>query len=227
MTICEGIILTKCVSLIYNLYINIFFAKEECFMDEKYTRQKHKKIATNPIKENILTNTLKNLKNTIMLLAYKQQYLINEWLNKWNYYLLNENSFKSNSLKYYKRGEIILADFGYNVGNEIGGVHYAIVIEKNNSKANSLIVVVPICSLEDIQAKNNLHNSEIYLGQIIGDVECYAKPLQIRTISKQRIYKPKYPNQKILKVNSDILNKIDEQILKILTNVSIDKTSKL
>ena len=46
----------------------------------------------------------------------------------------------------YKRGQIILADFRPSVGNELKGMHFAIVLSKNDSPNNGVITVIPLSS---------------------------------------------------------------------------------
>ena len=56
------------------------------------------------------------------------------WLEHWTTFLSFESKFRSTSLRRYKRGEIIKVHLGYNIGSEEGGLHYCVVVEKNNSK---------------------------------------------------------------------------------------------
>ena len=60
--------------------------------------------------------------------------IIKDWLLKWATYLQREESFSPSTLKYYKQGEVVLVDFGFRVGDEFGGRHYAVVLEKRNNK---------------------------------------------------------------------------------------------
>ncbi len=175
-------------------------------------REKHKKKFTTPIQESVLQTILHRLKEVIMTLSYKQQHLLGQWIQQWGSYLSNEKEFDPNKLRYYKRGEILLVDFGYNVGSELGGIHYAVVVESNNNKASGQIVVIPISSMEKGVGIDKLHKSEVYLGKAIGDVESYAKTLQIRAISKQRIRRPKYSGQHIGRISSATLSEIDKRI---------------
>ena len=52
------------------------------------------------------------------------------WLEDYVRFLKREVTFQPNSLKRYKRGEIIKVHLGYNIGSEEGGLHYAVVIDK-------------------------------------------------------------------------------------------------
>lgn len=86
------------------------------------------------------------------------------WLEDWVTFLNFENEFSPSSLRTYKRGEIIKAHLGYNVGSEEGGLHYCVVIEKNNSKNSPVLTVVPLTSLKQKNDINHLHKGCIYLG---------------------------------------------------------------
>ena len=178
---------------------------------------KHKKAITEPLRADVLIDTLAALTKSIMRLDNKQQHIVNDWLVTWSKYLDFEGTFDPRRLVYYKRGDIVLAHFGYNVGNELGGVHYAIVVECDNNLTSGIVTVVPLSSLEDGKTENDLHKSEICLGRIIGDVDCYAMPLQMRPISKLRIIKPKHKAHGKMTVSGKLLNKIDEQLQRNFT----------
>lgn len=95
------------------------------------------------------------------------------WLNTWsNNYLLNEQSFNYNELIAYKRGMVVKADFGFNVGSEQGGLHYALVIENNNDKSNKTVMVIPLGSLPDNKAPEDIiEKNEVFLGYSLFDEE--------------------------------------------------------
>jgi len=173
---------------------------------------KHKKKITVSLNIPDFVNNLTILINSITSLDNKKQYLINDWLGVWSTYIAFESKFDPKRLVYYKRGDIIHAHFGYNVGNELGGTHYAVVVENNNNNASGILTVVPISSLEEGKTKNDLYKTEVYLGKIIGNTECFAMPTHIRPISKLRIIKPKRKNDGKITLPSDLLDKIDEQI---------------
>ena len=186
-------------------------------------KPKHKKIITDSFAATELAETLTMLTESIASLDTKQQHMVNDWLNIWSKYLLFENTFDSKRLVYYRRGDIVLAHFGYNVGSEFGGSHYAVVVENNNNISNTLVTVVPISSLEADKTKDDLHKTEVFLGKIIGaDIECFAMPIQIRPISKLRIIKPKHKSDGKITVPGELLDKIDEQIKIIFTKPKID-----
>ncbi|MCH5297825.1 MAG: type II toxin-antitoxin system PemK/MazF family toxin [Ruminococcus sp.] len=149
----------------------------------------------------------------------KQQHIMVEWLDEWCKYLSFEKSFVPQKLKFYKRGDIVLAHFGYNIGSELGGTHYAVVVEKDNNKASNTVTVVPLSSLADDKTQEDLHKSEVYLGKIFpnSDKQSYAKPLQIRAVSKIRIIKPKTTKDNQYKLNGSQLQQIDDKIKELFT----------
>jgi mRNA-degrading endonuclease toxin of MazEF toxin-antitoxin module len=95
----------------------------------------------------------------------KKQKLIAKWLSKYAYYLTTETSFKPSFLKRYQRGEIIMVDLGYRIGNEEGGPHYAVVLDKNNSPHSGIITILPLSSKKPTYTPNRYTldlGSEIY-----------------------------------------------------------------
>ncbi|HAP8019376.1 TPA: type II toxin-antitoxin system PemK/MazF family toxin, partial [Enterococcus faecium] len=46
----------------------------------------------------------------------------------------------------YKRGTIVYVDFGVNVGYELSGNHFAIVLNNKDNSKNGVVCVVPISS---------------------------------------------------------------------------------
>ena len=151
--------------------------------------------------------------------------------------------------KYYtfKRGTVVLIDFSPQVGSEIKGKHYAIVITKKDRNTNELLTVIPLTSkfhkyhidFGD-EIKICIYNELVrlltfslnHLDITIEDYKkienkyaslqehTYGKVHQITTISKLRIIKPINHHDPIrkLKVSNEILNKIDQAIIELFTN---------
>lgn len=107
--------------------------------------------------------------NTLMSTYIKNPNLISNadklayWLEDYCRFLNFEKNFKPCMLKTYKRGDIIKVNLGYNVGNEEGGLHYCVVIDKNNSKNSGIITVIPLTS----DKGKPRHFSEVFLGNEI------------------------------------------------------------
>ena len=94
----------------------------------------------------------------------KKANLLSYWLQTYITYLKDEETFDSSDLKEYSRGDIIKVNLGFNVGNEEGGLHYCVVLDKKNAKSYSTLTVVPLSSLKP-NAK--IHNTSVFLGDEI------------------------------------------------------------
>lgn len=85
------------------------------------------------------------------------------WLEDYVRFLAEKKTFAPTSLKRYKRGEVIKAHLGYNIGSEEGGLHYAVVLDKDNSIYNPVITVVPLTSVKNKEVLNKLGRDRVYL----------------------------------------------------------------
>ena len=61
----------------------------------------------------------------------------------------------------YERGNVIRVDFGYNVGCELGGPHYAVVLNNYGNQKSSTLNVVPLSSKKD----KTVHKSNVDIGE--------------------------------------------------------------
>lgn len=166
-----------------------------------------------------LDEALNELKKTILSKPIKKQQILIQWIIKWSSFLSREGNFDPKYLPYYKRGDIVYADFGFNIGAEFGGIHYAVVIENNNNKANGNIVVVPLTSLDPGKSIDDIPKTDVYIGDdVIGWTKSatIAKPNQIRAISKMRISKPTTPKDRKASLNGAQLQLIDDKLDEII-----------
>ena len=86
------------------------------------------------------------------------------WLEDYIKFLRFESQFTPTSLKRYKRGEIIKVNLGFNIGSEEGGLHYAVVLDKNNSIYSPVLTIVPLTSVKPTTNIKALPKLSIYLG---------------------------------------------------------------
>lgn len=86
------------------------------------------------------------------------------WLEDYVNFLEYEPIFTPNSLKRYKRGDILQVHLGYKIGSEEGGLHYAVVLEQENSIHSPVITVLPLTSIKSNKDLNNLRPTELNLG---------------------------------------------------------------
>lgn len=111
---------------------------------------------------------------------YKRAALISYWLDDFNKYLSWEKTFDPKHLKKYERGDIIKVNLGFNVGDEQGGMHYAVVLENNNALSNAVVTVIPLSSKK---ATKPVHPNDVDLGNDI-----YTK-LKIKLTEKKKSLK--------------------------------------
>lgn len=86
------------------------------------------------------------------------------WITDWMNFLRFEPQFSPQSLRRYKRGEIIKVHLGFNIGSEEGGLHYAVVIDKENAKSSPVVTIVPLTSVKPNTDVTNLKSGSIFLG---------------------------------------------------------------
>ena len=105
---------------------------------------------------------LKKIYHTDPLRADK----ISFWLRDYANYLDFEIKFKPDRFKNYKRGDIIKVNFGFRLGCELGGLHYAVVLNDNAIKS-PMLTVIPLSSKKDNTALNKLPPDRLFLGNEI------------------------------------------------------------
>lgn len=90
---------------------------------------------------------------------------ISQWVEKWTKFLQTEKTFNPRSIPAFQRGCIVYLDFGFNVGSEYGGLHYAIVLNKKDSRKNHLLHVLPLTSIKETTDLDNLKYYQLSLGE--------------------------------------------------------------
>ena len=89
---------------------------------------------------------------------------IAQWIENWVKYLKIEQVFNPRSIQALKRGSIVYADFGFNVGREYGGLHYAIVLNKIDARSNHLLHVLPLTSVKETTDISSLKYFQLPIG---------------------------------------------------------------
>jgi mRNA interferase MazF len=194
--------------------------------DEYFSLKSQNEIETNKT----VNNLTHELANAINDLDVDVRIKVSQWLSSWIFYISTEKEFDSTKLMTYKRGDIVHVNFGFNVHNELGGTHYAVVVENDNPSSNGTVTVVPLKSADsEEEALAELHEkTEVYLGKgivVMGqgkDKYTIAKVNQMRAIDKMRILKPRnskkdtvYPIDR--EIRNDMLDKVDKKIVELYT----------
>lgn len=148
------------------------------------------------------------LKASFFQRSIKEFYILQKWLIDWAKYLIKEKSFHPNKTHYLKQGDVIRVDFGWRIGSEFGGIHYAIVIEKNNNPANPMVFLVPMSSYDP---GYRINPNDVDLGKCIGDKYSFAVLTQTGSYSKMRILDNKAHGRISTELLTSILSKLSKR----------------
>lgn len=192
-----------------------------------------KKKYSKPITNNRLFRVLIKLALAIRSIKTKNQHLVEEWLRKFADYTYSEDNetFDHRALGKYKAGDIIYAEFGYNVGREYGGRHYAIVME-NSPLSADMIMVAPLSSLDANKTEEDVHHTNAYLGELpqlnaISNMppgtKSFAVINQTRAIAKQRIIAPTNRFHQRIHINGTLLGLIYDKFKERYTSQGLKR----
>lgn len=111
-----------------------------------------------------LANNISTFLKNILGSDQHKAALLYYWLRNYLRYIKQEETFNPKYFPQFKPGDIVKVDFGFGIGSEFGGLHYAIVLAPSNSK-NSTVTVVPLRSLKlGKESPKTLYKSDVYLG---------------------------------------------------------------
>ena len=127
----------------------------------------------------------------IELAEYKKSDLLAYWINDFAVYHDEERNFDVSKSGVYSRGDVIKVNLGFNIGNELGGLHYCIVLSKYDNTRNGALNIIPLTSRKD---NKKYDSSSVNLGK------------ELYNVFKEKIEKEKEKLQKIL----DELEKIED-----------------
>ena len=94
----------------------------------------------------------------------KKADLISYWLESFSNYISFEEKFEPSRLIRYSRGNVIRVNFGFNIGKEFGGLHFAVVIDNDNKRNADVLTVVPLSSSDgkEVHERNVDLGTELY-----------------------------------------------------------------
>lgn len=105
--------------------------------------------------KSLIENAVNSIKNMFKVLLdrktpkdFKRASLLAYWIKDYSNYITTEDSFNPTKLIRYKRGDIIQVEFGYRIGRELGGRHYAVVVDVKNDLRSDTITVIPLTSFK-------------------------------------------------------------------------------
>lgn len=164
-------------------------------------------------KDNSLNRLDVSFLKHIDLQEYKISHLLAYWINDYANYHDQEKTFNTAKLITFKRGDIIKVNLGFNVGHELGGLHYCVVLDKYDNPKNGTLNIIPLTS-----KKNKKYpKSSIDLGNEIYNTlnELYSK--EIKKISDKYSDIWSLPSEKVKQFTTDFeyVKKIKDEISKM------------
>lgn len=160
-------------------------------------------------KNNALRELDSSFTKHIELQEYKKSHLLSYWIEDFSHYHDNERTFDASKLKRYKRGDVIKANLGFNVGKELGGLHYCVVINKTDNLSYDTLNVVPLSSIKPNKIYSNY---DINLGNKLYDL-----------LSKKFSNSLNIVNKKLLEIPK--LNLHDENNIKLVSGLNAELIS--
>lgn len=109
------------------------------------------------------------------------------WIKDYTNFLKQEQAFQPQKLIRYKRGSIVKVHLGYRIGSEEGGLHYAIVMDKNNALNSPTITVIPLTSVKPGVDLSKLHFSNVSIGNEVYTLLTSNFNAEIRS-ARQHLY---------------------------------------
>ncbi len=173
--------------------------------------------------DNSIQDIIKHKKNSIRLLNNTLEYylsegehqnlkkaqLISKWILEFSNFIRFEDNFDPKKNIAYKRGDIIKVNFGFNIGSELGGVHYAVVIDNNNRHSSDTLVVIPLSSYK---IEKNIYERDLFIGSEFFSLMVSRNKKLIEDAGKSRDELIKIisvlKNTNVSETNSDELNKL-------------------
>jgi mRNA-degrading endonuclease toxin of MazEF toxin-antitoxin module len=111
-----------------------------------------------------LANDIHNFLIALVDYNHHKAALMYYWLRNYLRYIKQEETFDPKYSPQLEPGHIVKVDFGFGIGNEFGGLHYALVLAPSNYKSG-IVTVVPLRSFKpEKETITTLHKTNIYLG---------------------------------------------------------------
>lgn len=121
--------------------------------------------------------------------TYKKAALLYYWLRDYKNYIKNEDTFSPKYYPEFQRGNIVNLNLGFNLGSELGGLHYGIVLQ-NSNRRNPNLVIIPLSSLKKSKDPLRLRPSEVYLGEeLYFKVQTKFESLKVSILSETNLLK--------------------------------------
>ncbi len=136
--------------------------------------------------------------------ARKRTHNYFQWISTKTQFVMDEPSFVCDKGDKLVRGAVVWIEFGFNIGNEFGGRHPAIILRKTGSS----IFVVPLSSQEPNEKKDYHVKVEKVYG--FRNMVRWTNVLKLQNVSIQRVD----TTASMGNVKGDVLNDINNALKK-------------
>ncbi len=168
-------------------------------------------------KDNSLNRLDLSFLKHIELAQYKQSELLAYWIHDFAVYHDEEKNFDIAKSGIYSRGDVIKVNLGFNIGNELGGLHYCIVLNKYDNTRNGTLNVVPLTSKKDNKKYDSSHvnlGKEIYT-VFYQNIEKEKQKLQEILNKLEKIEDVPINIQNIIKKEQNYIEKMEKEVCKM------------
>jgi hypothetical protein len=168
-------------------------------------------------KDNSLNRLDLSFLKHIQLSEYKKSNLLAYWVNDFAKYHDEERTFNIAKSGMYSRGDVIKVNLGFNIGNELGGLHYCIVLSKYDNTRNGTLNVIPLTSKKD---NKKYDSSSLNLGKELynvfqGKIEKEKQKLQQILDELEKIKDIPINIQNIIEKEQKYIEKMENEISKM------------
>lgn len=154
-------------------------------------------------KDNSLNRLDLSFLKHIELSEYKKSELLAYWIHDFAEYHDEERTFNIAKSGIYSRGDVIKVNLGFNIGNELGGLHYCIVLNKYDNTRNGALNIIPLTSRKD---NKKYDSSSVNLGKELYNI--FQSKIEKEKLKLQEIL---VELEKIENVSINIQNTIEKE----------------
>lgn len=151
---------------------------------------------------------------------YKKSDLLAYWIHDFAVYHDEEKNFDYSKSGVFSRGDVIKVNLGFNVGNELGGLHYCVVLNKYDNTRNGTLNVVPLTSKKQDKKYNsqsvNLGN-ELY-NILSSNLEKENKKLNKLLEELKKLEEIPVSIQNVIENEKKYIEKLEKEISKMKTD---------
>ena len=143
--------------------------------------------------------------------TYKKSALLYYWLRDYKNYVKNESNFSPLYYPDFTRGNIVNINFGFNLGSELGGLHYGVVLY-DSPKKNPNLTIIPLISSKPTYKPRH---TELDLGnELYHKIEGKYQALRVSIPNEIELIRKEVINNRndgsLSRKSNDILNRISD-----------------